>query len=89
MNNTRILTEAGQQYATAYDMHYAKKDLHKAFVLYENVIAEHPAAREAEFSRAQVHNIVKAVIPKEEIADSLAKLALAHFKQTRPPGSTA
>jgi len=81
MENKTIITKAGQQYATAYDAHYTTKDLHKAFVLYERVIAEHPAALEAEYSRSQVQNIVNAVVPKQEISDALGELALTHFEQ--------
>lgn len=81
MENEIIPTEAGRQYATAYDAHYTIKDLHKAFDLYERVIADHPAAPEAEYSRSQVQNIVNAVVPKQQIANCLAKLAHAHFEQ--------
>jgi hypothetical protein len=38
INNTK-LTEAGQQYATAYDAHYTTKDIYKAFKLYGRIIA--------------------------------------------------
>jgi len=81
MKNTTKVTEAGRQYATAYDAHYTTKDMHQAFVLYGRLIAEHPATPEAEYSRSQIQNIVKAVVPKQKIADALAKLALAHFEQ--------
>jgi hypothetical protein len=33
-----MLTEAGQQYATAYDVHYKTKDIYKAFKLYGRII---------------------------------------------------
>ena len=81
MKNKTILTDTGQQYATAYDAHYTTKDLHKAFDLYGRVIAEHPVSKEAEYSRTQVQNIVNAVVPKQKIADALEKLALSHFEQ--------
>lgn len=85
MENKINFTEAAQQYKTAYDAHYTTKDLQKAFVLYGRVIAEHAATQEAEYSRSQVQNIVKAVVPKQIIADAMAKLALTHFEQTVPP----
>jgi hypothetical protein len=85
MENKINFTEAAQQYKTAYDAHYATKDLQKAFVLYERVITEHPVTQEAEYSRAQVQNIVKAVVPRQIIADAMAKLVLTHFEQTVPP----
>jgi len=81
MENKTILTKAGKQYAKAYEAHYTEKDLHKAFVLYRGVIAEHPDDQEAEYSRSQVQNIVNAVVPKQEISDALGELALTHFEQ--------
>ena len=85
MENTTILTEAGQQYASAYDAHYTTKEMQKAFNLYWRIIAEHPATQEAEYSRAQIQNLVNAVVPKQKIADVLAKLALTHFEQNMTP----
>ena len=84
MEKTTRVTDAAQYYATAYDAHYTTKEMQKAFNLYERVIAEFPTTQEAEYSRAQIENIVNAVVPKQNIADTLAKLALAHFKQAEP-----
>ena len=81
MENSTMPTKAGQEYAKAYVAHYTEKDLHKAFVLYGGVIAEHPDDQEAEYSRYQVQNIVNAVVPKQEISDALGELARAHFEQ--------
>ncbi|BBO83135.1 hypothetical protein DSCO28_37010 [Desulfosarcina ovata subsp. sediminis] len=79
MIENRFSTEAGQQYASAYDTHYVTKDVHKAFCLYEDIIAAHPGAKEAGYSRSQILNIVNAVVPKSEIMDSLKDLARIHF----------
>ena len=84
MENKTILTEAGQQYATAYDAHYTSKNMQKAFNLYGRVISEYPNAPEASYSRSQIQNIVNAAVPKQKTADTLAKLALAHFEQAEP-----
>ncbi len=84
IDNTR-LTEAGQQYATAYDAHYKTKDVCKAFKLYESIIAAHPDTLEAGYSRSQVQNIVNTVVPKQKVMDALVELALNHFKQDVPP----
>lgn len=81
MKESRLSEEAGQQYATAYDMHYTTKDIHKAFTLYEDIIAAHPDTKEAGYSKSQIQNIVNAVVPKREIMDSLMKLARIHFDQ--------
>jgi len=87
MENKTILTEAGQQYAKAYDAHYTSKNMQKAFNLYGLVIAEHPDSPEAEYSRSQIQNIVNSVVPKQESADALAKLALIHFEKNAVPDS--
>jgi hypothetical protein len=84
INNTK-LTEAGQQYATAYDAHYTTKDMYKAFKLYGRIIATHPDTDEAGYSRSQVQNIVNAVVPKQKVMDALVELALTHFEQDVPP----
>jgi hypothetical protein len=81
MKESRLSEEAGQQYATAYDTHYKTKDIHKAFTLYEDIIAAHPDTKEAGYSKSQVQNIVNGVVPKKEIMDSLMKLARIHFDQ--------
>jgi hypothetical protein len=85
MIDNTILTEAGQQYATAYDAHYKTKDMYKAFKLYGRIIAAHPDTLEAGYSRSQVQNIVNAVIPKQKVMDALVELALTHFEQDVPP----
>lgn len=84
IKNTK-LTEAGQQYATAYDAHYTTKDMYKAFKLYGRIIAAHPDTYEAGYSRSQVQNIVNAVVPKQKVMDALVELALTHFEQDVPP----
>ena len=86
MRESRLSEEAGQQYATAYDTHYTTKDIHKAFTLYENIIAAHPDTKEAGYSRSQVQNIVNAVVSKQELFDAQVDLALAHFEHGDQPG---
>jgi hypothetical protein len=85
MINNTILTEAGQQYATAYAAHYTTKDMYKAFKLYGRIIAAHPDTHEAGYSRSQVQTIVNAVVPKQKVMDALVELALTHFEQDVPP----
>ncbi len=80
MEHNTILTDVGQEYAAAYDVHYTTKDMHEAFVLYGRLIAAHPQTQEA----TQVQNIVNTEVPKQEIMDALEKLALTHFEQDVP-----
>lgn len=66
IRENKVSTEAGQKNATAYDAQYRQKDLHKAFLLYKNIIAAHPGTKEAGYSRYQVQSIVNAVVPKKK-----------------------
>ena len=88
MINNLKQTEAGQEYAAAYDAHYTTKDMHKAFVLYQSIIKAHPDTLEAGYSRSQVQNIVNAVVPKQKVMkvmDALAKVAFTHLEKGVPP----
>ena len=85
MKNINGVTVADQDYTKAHDMHYKTKDLPKAFKLYRGIIADFPNTKEAGYSLSQVHNIVNAVVPKQEVMDALVALTLAHFEQDVPP----
>ncbi len=80
INNNR-LTEAGKQYTTAHDAQYKTKNMPEAFKLYRGIISDHPNTKEAGYSMSQVHNIVNAVVPKQEVMDALVAMTLDHFKQ--------
>ena len=85
MRNHTELTDAGRQYAAAYDAHYGGRDLPVALQLYMNVVASHPGTQEAGYSGTQVQNIVNAVVPKQELLDAEMELALAHLEHEGPP----
>ena len=72
-------TEAGRQYAAAYAAHYTGRDLPGALQLYVKLLASHPGAQEAGYSRMQVQNIVNAVVPQQELLGAQVELALAHL----------
>lgn len=80
MRNNAELTEATRQYTEAYSAHYTTRNLPLAMQLYQQVITSHPSDRVAEYSRDQIQNIVKAVIPKQNILDAQIDLALSHFQ---------
>ena len=84
MRNNNELTEAGREYATAYDAHYTGHDLPLALQLYKKLLAAHPNAQEAGYSRMQVQNIVNAVVPKQELLDVQMELVLAHVEHDEP-----
>ena len=76
MRKDTTLTVTGKQYAEAHAAHYTTKDLHKALDLYKGVMAAHPNTEEAEYSRTQMQNIVKSVVPKQNLLDAQVALAL-------------
>lgn len=78
MKKTARQTEAGQQYAAAYEAHYTTKDLAEALGRYRAVMDAHPETQEAEYSRSQIQNIVSAVVPKQELLDAQVELAIVH-----------
>jgi hypothetical protein len=74
---------ASRAYDKAHTAHYATKDLHDALGLYRGVLADHPDTQEAEYSRTQMHNIVKRVVPKEDLLTAQVELALARLEHER------
>ncbi len=80
MRNKTEHTEANRQYTTAYAAHYSEHDLPAAMRLYKQIMASHPSDPEAEYSRAQIQNIVNEVVPKQELLDAQVDLALTYFE---------
>ena len=62
-------------------MHYSQRDLLGALSAYDEVIDRHPTSLEADYSRAQMHNIVKSVIPARTLLASEVELARKHLQQ--------
>jgi hypothetical protein len=85
MGNDIRLTEAGKQYAAAHAAHYVTKDLQEALELYKGVMAAHPNTPEAGYCHAQIQNIVKSIVPKQELLDAQAELARVHIEHEGPP----
>ena len=81
MRNETEPTEASQQYTAAYAAHYIGHDLPLALRLYQKLLASHPSAREAGYSRMQVQNIVNAVVPKQELLEAQMELVRVHFER--------
>jgi len=76
MSTETSLAQAGKQYAEAHTAHYTMKNLRKALELYKEVMAEYPNSKEAVYSRTQIQNIVKNVVPKQSLLDAQVELAL-------------
>lgn len=80
MSNDEKSKGASQRYSEAHGTHYGTQKLREALGLYMDIITEYPESREADFSRSQIHNIVKAVVPKWELIKAEEALALAHIE---------
>lgn len=78
--------KAGRQYADAYAAHYGAKNLQEALGLYRGVMAAHPDTQEAGYSQAQIRNIVKSVLPEQDLLVAQMELAFAHLRQKKSPG---
>lgn len=76
-----ISTASARCYAAAYAAHYTQNDLLGALQAYAHVIEHHPTAPEAEYSRSQMQNIVKQVIPARELLASQLELVRQHLGQ--------
>ena len=76
MKKTTILSQSGQHYAEAYGKHYDEKDLHAALNAYKDIVIRYPDTKEAGYSRSQVLNIVRDVVPGELLFKVQLNLAL-------------
>jgi len=81
MRHEAALTEAGRHYAAAHEAHYGAKNLREALELYKGVMAAYPETRESADSRSQIENIVRAVVPRQELFDAEVKLAYTHLNE--------
>ena len=81
MRDFSELTVSGRAYAAAHAAHYSERNLAAALQLYIELIASRPNASEAGYSRAQIHNIINAVVPAQELLDAEIGLALAQLER--------
>ena len=77
-------TGADGVYAAAHAAHYSERNLAAALRLYRELIVSRPNAPEAGYSRAQIRNIVNAVVPAQELLDAQVGLALARLDGNEP-----
>jgi hypothetical protein len=89
MPNFRRTTMASRAYDKAHTAHYATKNFHDALELYKGVLALYPNTQEAEYSRTQMHNIVKGVVPKDDLLTAQVEQALACLELVGPPETGA
>jgi hypothetical protein len=62
-------------------MHYSQRDLLGALTGYDEVIEQHPTSPEADYSRSQMHNIARSVIPAAALLASQVEIARRHLQQ--------
>jgi hypothetical protein len=84
-----IGTESARSYARAYAMHYSQHDFLAALTAYADVVEHHPTSPEAGYSRAQMHNIVRSVIPASTLLASQVQLARTQLERTNDISSTS
>lgn len=84
MHDQTERTGADRAYAAAHAAHYSDRNLVTALRLYSELIASRPNAPEAGYSRAQIRNIVKAVVPAQALLDAQIQLALARLDCSEP-----
>ena len=75
---------ATTQYAAAYATHYSTKDLSKALGQYSALISDYPDTPEAGYSRAQIVDIAKAVVPTDDLIDAHLALAFKNVATSQP-----
>jgi hypothetical protein len=69
-------TPNGPLRENAHASHYAERDYPAALRSYDQLIALHPGAPEAEYARTQMRNIAKSVIPAKELLAAELELVL-------------
>lgn len=77
---------ASASYAEAYDVHYSTRDLAAAVRKYHQIILSHPSAKEAEYSRTQIHNITMTAVPPHVMLESDVSLTLEYLKRSANGG---
>ena len=80
MNDGTTLIDVKLRYEAAHAAQYTQKNQLHALELYLGILTTHPETKEAEYSRTQIGNIVRAVVPEEEVLASHAGLALLHLR---------
>ena len=78
MKKELLVTAASQQYTEAYKKHYEDKDLYGALQSYSRLVVEYPDHKEADYCNKQILNIVRDVVPMQELNDTHLSMALRH-----------
>ena len=87
MKKETVITEAGRKYSEAYEKQFTSKDLYAALRLYKEVVASYPGSPEAEYSRAQIQNIMREVVPRDVLYEAQLEMALKYAKRNDGPNT--
>lgn len=77
------LSSLEQRYKAAHHAHYSSRDLRRALDLYRSIVGDHPDSSEAGYSRSQIENIVRQVVPEKELFDAQVESAMAHVARSK------
>ena len=77
---TGIPAEACKQYSAAYESHYTDQNFYLAFCKYLDLINMYPSSIEAKYARTQIENLVKVLIPGDELLTALVQLLEQKFE---------
>ncbi|MFN3194127.1 MAG: hypothetical protein ACE361_26700 [Aureliella sp.] len=77
---TGIPAEPSKLYAVAYEAHYTEQDFREALNKYVVLIDLYSNSVEAEYARTQIQNMVKTVVPTDELLSSLVQLLQSRFE---------
>ena len=79
---------AKRRYEAAYAEHYTNHNLRLAMQLYQQVIESHAGDPEQGYALAQIQNIVKEVVPPQELLEAQVKLCHLHLGVDRSATGT-
>lgn len=70
---------AKELYYSAHELHYKDHKLKEALEIYQRIRKEHPGTNSASDAKTQIHNIIRKVVPENDLIDSLVKMSVAHM----------
>lgn len=88
MNDLKHDPVATKAYADAHAAHYVDKNVAEACRRYGVLIAEHPNSREAQYSRSQIDNIARSVVPATVMLSELMSMIEKHLPALPGPVAT-
>jgi len=79
MRNDTGMTEASQQSQRPMRRTTRRRTCVKLSSSTKGIVAAHPDTQEAGYSRSQIQNIIKEVVPERDLFEAQVGMAMAHF----------